>query len=45
MTPNSPVIRITDASKQFIKKNILEDISLEAFPAETFGFLGPSGSA
>lgn len=44
MAPNSPVIRISDASKQFNKKTVLEHISLEVFPAETFGLLGPSGS-
>lgn len=44
MAHNSPVIRVTDASKQFGKKSVLEHISLDVFPSETFGLLGPSGS-
>ncbi|GAA0137490.1 ABC transporter ATP-binding protein [Paenibacillus sp. YSY-4.3] len=44
MAHNSPVIRVTDTSKQFGKKSVLEHISLDVYPSETFGLLGPSGS-
>ncbi|WP_110931253.1 ABC transporter ATP-binding protein [Paenibacillus bouchesdurhonensis] len=44
MARSSPLIQVNDASKQFNKKIVLEHISLEVIPAETFGLLGPSGS-
>jgi len=44
MVYSSPVIQVTGASRQFGKKCVLEHISLEVFPSETFGLLGPSGS-
>ncbi|MEF2967991.1 ABC transporter ATP-binding protein [Paenibacillus sp. M1] len=44
MSRNISVIQATHVSKRFGKKTVLEDISLEVRPAETFGLLGPSGS-
>ncbi|MDN4070845.1 ABC transporter ATP-binding protein [Paenibacillus vini] len=44
MSHNESVIQATHVGKRFGKKMVLNDISLEVRPAETFGLLGPSGS-
>lgn len=44
MSNNAPVVQASHVSKSFGKKTILDDISLNVLPAETFGLLGPSGS-
>jgi len=38
------VLKISNLSKSFGKKKIIDDISLEVYPGEIFGFLGPNGA-
>lgn len=44
MTHPTSVIQVSHAGKKFGVKSVLEDITLEVQPGETFGLLGPSGS-
>ncbi|RUT48527.1 ABC transporter ATP-binding protein [Paenibacillus anaericanus] len=44
MTHPTSVINVSHAGKKFGAKSVLEDITLEVQPGETFGLLGPSGS-
>ncbi|WP_433945851.1 ABC transporter ATP-binding protein [Paenibacillus sp. SN-8-1] len=44
MSEHPNVITAARVSKRFGNKTVLEDITLEIHPAETFGLLGPSGS-
>ena len=41
---NEAVLKISNLSKSFGKKKIIDDISLEVYPGEIFGFLGPNGA-
>lgn len=38
----TPALKIDHLNKYFGKKQILHDISLETYPGEVFGFLGPN---
>ena len=40
----APVLSIRDLSKKLGKKQILRGITLDVYPGEIFGFLGPNGS-
>mgnify|MGYP001060563543 FL=1 len=40
----SPVVRLQDVTKKIGSRTIIDRISLEVYPGEVFGFLGPNGS-
>lgn len=41
---NEVVLKITNLSKSFGKKKIIDNISFEVYAGEIFGFLGPNGA-
>jgi len=40
----SPVVRLQEVTKKIGGRTIIDRISLEVYPGEVFGFLGPNGS-
>lgn len=41
---SEPVLKITNLSKSFGKRKVIDNISFDVYPGEIFGFLGPNGA-
>lgn len=44
MSNNNALLKISHVNKSIGKRQILHDISFEAYAGEVFGFLGPNGA-
>jgi ABC-2 type transport system ATP-binding protein len=42
--PYAPVVRLQDVTKKIGGRTIIDRVSVEIYPGEVFGFLGPNGS-